>query len=157
MKKAIGVLALACLVGAAMPACAEWSVNAQVERFRWNEQVSPPPEVDESGGRAGVGLTWTQDKDFGLRLRYRGTFYAGSVRYKGQQLITHTPAQATSDYAGVVNEIHGLYRASAESWFQLVAGLGFDYWERTLPFSSQREDWAVAFARIGAETRTWLQ
>lgn len=145
------------LLAASAPARAEWSVNAQIERFHWNEEISPPPDVNENGGRAGVGLTWNQDKDVGFRLRYRGTLYAGSVKYKGQQLITGTPAQATSDYAGIVNELHALYRPTEESWLQLVGGLGFDYWRRTLPFTSQREDWSVFFARFGLETRTWLK
>jgi len=156
-RPVLHALVLASLLAASAAARAEWSVNAQIERFHWNEQLSPPPDVNENGGRAGVGLTWTQDGDYGFRLRYRGTLYAGSVKYSGQQLITHVPAQATSDYAGIVNEIHGLYRPTSQSWFQLVAGLGWDYWQRTLPFTSQREDWSVVFARFGLETRTWLK
>ena len=37
----------------------------------------------------------------------------------------------------------------------LVAGLGVDYWQRTLPFTSQREDWTVLYARLGLETARW--
>ena len=152
-KKAIGALALIGLVAAA-PVHAEWSVNAQIERFRWNEQVSAP-EVNETGGRAGVGWTWQMDQAVGFRWRYRGELYAGSVKYKGQT-FTGTPAQGTADYAGIVNEVVGLYRAS-DAWVQLVAGVGFDYWQRTFPFTSQREDWSVWFARFGLESGTWAK
>ena len=157
MRTNRGIRALA-LVGCVMaaPAHAEWSVNVQVERFKWKEELSPPPDVDETGGRAGVGWTWQMDGDAGFRARYRGTLYAGSIKYQGQQSFTHTPAQGTSDYAGIVNELHALYRAS-DGWLQLVAGIGFDYWQRTFPSTSQREDWSVWFTRFGVETGTWKQ
>jgi len=158
MRRNRGIQALA-LIGllAAAPAYAEWSVNVQIERFKWNEQITPPPEVNETGGRAGVGWSWQMDQETGLRWRYRGGLYAGSLKYKGQTLGTGTPAQGTSDYAGFVNEVHGLYRASSDSWLQVVAGLGFDYWQRTFPFTSQREDWSVWFTRVGVETGTWAK
>lgn len=157
MRRNRGIQALA-LVGllSAAPAYAEWSVNVQIERFRWNEQITPPPEVNETGGRAGVGWSWQMDQETGFRWRYRGGLYAGSLKYKGQT-FTGTPAQGTSDYAGFVNEVHGLYRSSPDAWLQVVAGLGFDYWQRTFPFSSQREDWSVWFTRIGVETGTWAK
>ena len=157
MRTPRGIRALA-LIGVfiAAPAYAEWSVNVQIERFKWNEQVSSPPEVNETGGRAGVGWTWQMEGDDGFRWRYRGELYAGSLKYKGQTIGTGTPAQGTSDYAGIVNELQGLYRAPG-AWLQLVAGLGFDYWQRTLPFTSQREDWSVWFARLGVETGTWAK
>ena len=157
MRTNRGIQALA-LVGCVMaaPAHAEWSVNVQVERFKWKEELSPPPDVDETGGRAGVGWTWQMDGDAGFRARYRGTLYAGSIKYQGQQSFTGTPAQGTSDYAGIVNELHALYRAS-DGWLQLVAGIGFDYWQRTFPSTSQREDWSVWFTRFGVETGTWKQ
>jgi hypothetical protein len=152
-RKGIPALALTSLLAAA-PAHAEWSVNAQVERFRWTEQVSGP-EVVESGGRAGIGLSWTDDAQRGLIMRYRGTLYAGSVRYRGQLQFSGTPSQATTDYAGIRNELQGLYRAEADSVLGLVGGIGLDYWQRSLSFTSQREDWAVLYARAGIETGRW--
>ncbi len=153
MKKGVQALGLIGLVAAA-PAYAEWSVNAQVERFRWKEQVSGP-EVVESGGRAGFGLSWTQDAERGLIMRYRGTLYAGSVRYRGQLQFSGTNAQSTTDYAGIRNEVQGLYRADADSVLGIVGGLGLDYWQRSFPFTSQREDWTVLYARAGIETARW--
>ncbi|HET7366582.1 MAG TPA: hypothetical protein VFJ70_23660 [Burkholderiales bacterium] len=154
-SRRVQALALIGLLGTA-PAYAEWSLNVQIERFKWNEELSPPPDVDEAGGRAGVGWSWQMDGDTGLRWRYRGGLYAGSVKYQGQT-STGTPAQATSDYAGIVNELHALYRRAPDAWLQVVAGVGFDYWQRTLPFTSQREDWSVWFTRFGVETGTWTK
>ncbi len=154
-NRGIQVLALIGLLGAA-PAYAEWSVNVQVERFRWKEEISPPPEVTETGGRAGFGWSWQMDGDVGFRARYRGTLYAGSIKYQGQT-FTGTPAQGTTDYAGIVNELQALYRRAPDAWLQVVAGVGFDYWQRTLPSTSQREDWAVWFTRVGVETGTWTK
>ena len=153
-NRAIQALALVGLL-MAVPAHAEWSVNVQIERFKWNEQLTPPPDVDETGGRAGVGWSWQMDEESGFRYRYRGGLYAGSIKYQGQT-FTGTPAQGTSDYAGIVNEVHVLYRAP-DSWLQLVAGVGFDYWQRTFPSTSQREDWSVWFTRFGVETGTWTK
>ena len=70
MRTPRGIRALA-LIGVfiAAPAYAEWSVNVQIERFKWNEQVSSPPEVNETGGRAGVGWTWQMEGDDGFRWR----------------------------------------------------------------------------------------
>lgn len=146
-------LALAVLLAASASARAEWSANLQVERFHWNEQV-PAPEVNETGARMGIGWQWQEERDAPILVRYRGGVYAGSVRYEGQTLFGGTPAQSTTDYAGIVNEIHLMYRAPGAGGLIFIGGLGLDYWERTLPFSSQREDWRVIFARVGIELGT---
>lgn len=155
-KAGLRAFALLCALGASASARAEWSINMQVERFRWNEDITPP-EVVESGARTGIGWSWAQERDVGLRARYRGGLYAGSVKYKGQEQFTGTPAQTTTDYAGFVNELHLLYRPSAADAVQLVGGLGWDYWRRTIPSTSQMEGWSVIFARLGLEAGTWTK
>ena len=154
MKSTLHAALLGALLTASAAARAEWSVNAQIERFRWTEKIESPGLV-EDGGRAGIGVQWTQNRDVGLHWRYRGNAYAGSVRYEGQELFTGAPLQSTTDYAGIKNEVHALYRADGESLVQLLGGIGWDYWQRSFPSSGQREDWNVAFLRAGIETAPW--
>src|SRR5690349_14726923 len=134
MKSSLHAVLLVALVATSAAARAEWSVNAQIERFRWTEKIESPGLV-EDGGRAGIGAQWTQDRDVGLHWRYRGNVYAGSVRYEGQELFTGAPLQSTTDYAGIKNEVHALYRADSESLVQLLGGVGWDYWQRSFPSS----------------------
>lgn len=156
MRKIRGILALLGLAAAAAPARAEWSVNAQLERYRWTERFNP--QVKITGWQPGIGVGWDQDKPAGLRLRYRGELYAGSFKYNGA-LQNGTPVQDTIDYSGVVNELHALYRPTAETPFELLGGIGLDYWQRRLPYAGagtassgrQREDWTTLFLKVGLE------
>lgn len=151
MKPLSRMFILLLLGAVCAPARAEWSVHAQLERFRWREDSQP--RVKEMGARGGLGLGWTQDGSSGFLLRYRGTVYAGSVKYDGATLVTGTPVQGTTDYSGMVNELHALYRPTETSFAQIVAGLGVDYWQRSFPTTfNQQEDWRVVFLRIGLET-----
>lgn len=156
MRSLLCTLALAGLLGANRPALAEWSVNFQLEHYQWKEKTTP--EVKIKGWQPGIGLTWEQDKEAGWRFRYRGELYAGSFDYEGATL-SGTPLTDTADYSGISNEVDALYRPLPESFFQLVTGLGLDYWERRFPFSAagtafsghQQEDWTTLFLRVGLE------
>src|SRR5690349_20010092 len=138
------------LAAATSSAHAEWSVNAQLERYQWKERTSP--EVKITGWQPGIGVSWFQDKEAGFHFRYRGELYAGSFKYVGA-LQNCTPVQDTIDYSGFVNEVQGLYRPTAESPVELLSGLGLDYWQRRFPFGGagsassgrQQEDWTVLF------------
>ena len=145
-------LALA-LVAIAGVARAEWSAHLQVESFRWTEKVGPP-DLTETGGRFGVGAGWQQAEGTGFRLRYRGTAYAGSVNQKSQDPATGQSRQGKTDYSGIVNELQAVYRAEGES-LHPMAGIGVDYWKRTLPFTRREQDWSVVFARFGLEAGAW--
>ena len=144
------------LAAAAFPAHAEWSVNAQLERYQWKERTSP--EVKITGWQPGIGVSWFQDKEAGFHFRYRGELYAGSFKYVGA-LQNGTTVQDTIDYSGLVNEVQGLYRPTAETPLELLGGLGLDYWQRRFPFGGagtvasgrQQEDWTVLFLRFGLE------
>jgi hypothetical protein len=149
-------LALLGLVAASGPARAEWSVNFQLEHYQWKESTNP--EVKISGAQPGIGLTWMQDGESGWRFRYRGELYASSLNYDGATLAG-VPIQGKVDYAGISNEVDALYRHSPDSVFQLLMGLGLDYWERRFPTSAsgtafsghQQEDWTTVFLRVGLE------
>src|SRR6185437_6991837 len=147
-------LLLFSLVGASVAARAEWSVNAQLERYQWKERTTP--EVKITGWQPGIGVSWLQGKEAGFHLGYRGELYAGSFKYVGA-LQDGTPVQDTIDYSGLVNELQGLYRPTADTPVELLAGLGLDYWQRRFPFAGagtassgrQQEDWTVLFLRLG--------
>ena len=158
MRRALVALcALACLA-AAGEATAEWSADVHYERFRWVE--STDPRVTETGPRVGIGLSWIQNKSSGWLAAYHGELYGGSVHYSGAYLFSGAPAEGTTSYAGILNEVNGIYRFSDERGFQLVSGLGIDYWKRKLS-ETQSEDWSVVYARLGAAfggrtTRGWF-
>jgi hypothetical protein len=147
MKRAlIAACALACLAGTGK-AAAEWSADVHYERFRWVE--STDPRVTERGPRVGIGASWIQNKASGWVAAYHGELYGGSVHYTGSYLFSGAPAEGTTVYSGILNELNAIYRFSDERGFQLVSGLGLDYWTRKLS-ETQSEDWSVVYARLGA-------
>jgi len=136
------------LVAASGAARAEWEANAKVERFRWAEDTQPG--VTESGPRFGIGLGWTQDRESGWLLAWRGELYGGSVQYNGAELFPpNNPVRGTTEYTGAVTELRGIYRTPGGN-AALISGLGFDYWNRQLT-DVQKEEWYVIFARLGVE------
>jgi hypothetical protein len=138
-------LLLLCAAGGAR---AEWDLNVKVERFHWAEETQP--KVTETGPRFGIGIGWTQDRDSGWLAAWRGEFYGGSVEYNGALLFPpNDPVKGTTEYTGFITELHVLYRTSGGG-AALLAGLGFDYWNRQLS-SIQAEEWYVTFVRLGGE------
>jgi len=136
------------IVSASGAARAEWDLNVKVERFRWAEDTQPG--VTETGPRFGLGLAWTQDRESGWLARWRGEIYGGSVEYNGAQLFPpNDPVKGTTEYTGFITELLALYRTSGGG-AALLAGLGFDYWNRQLS-SIQAEEWYVTFVRLGGE------
>jgi len=140
------VLAALLLAFAAGSARAEWDLNLKVEHFRWVEETNP--SVTETGPRYGIGLGWTQDRESGWLVAWRGELYGGSVDYNGAELFPpNNPVRGTTEYTGFITEVQALYRAGNSA---LIAGLGFDYWNRQLT-SVQSEEWTVIFGRLGGE------
>jgi hypothetical protein len=149
-RYALALLAsfVASIVLASGAARAEWEANAKVERFRWAENTQPG--VTETGPRFGIGAGWTQDRDSGWLLGWRGELYGGSVEYNGAELFPpNRPVKGTTEYTGFITELQGMYRPGGGN-AALVSGLGFDYWNRQLT-DVQKEEWYVVFARLGAE------
>lgn len=127
---------------------AEWQANAKIERFRWAEETRP--SVTETGPRYGIGVGWTQDRETGWLAAWRGELYGGSVEYNGAELFPpNNPIRGTTEYTGAITELQGIYRSLSGN-AALIAGLGFDYWNRQLT-DVQREEWYVTFARLGVE------
>jgi hypothetical protein len=125
---------------------ASWSVSADVEGYRWAE--SGDPSVTETGPRYGLSWGYLGERDSGLQFAYRGQFRRGTINYEGAFLFTGQPTTARTRYTGVVNELQGIYRFPHALGFELLGGLGLDYWERNI-LPNQKEDYAVAFARLG--------
>ena len=140
----MALLALA----AASPAQAEWEANVKLERFRWAEETQPG--VTETGPRFGIGLGWIQDRESGWLAAWRGELYGGSVEYTGAELFPpNNPVKGTTEYTGLMSELQAIYRFS-NTGPALLAGLGFDYWNRQLS-DIQKEEWTVVFTRLGGE------
>lgn len=142
VRRATLVLVL-CWAGTAS---AGWSASAEIERFRWEEKTAP--SVTETGPRFGLRANWTLERDSGWLMAYRGRLYFGSVDYDGALLFSGQPVSGTTDYFGSTHEFQGIYRL-ADRAAELIAGVGLDWWERELS-AFQREDWVVAFIRLGA-------
>jgi len=148
-------LALAALLAASTAAQAEWSANLLFEGVRWTEK-SGPPDLVEKGTRLGVGWAWLQEEGAQrIFLRYRGTAYAGSSNQKGTDPATGVSRQGTTDYVGLVNEAQLIYRDDGHGSLNPMAGIGIDYWVRTLPFTRREQDWRVLFARFGLDVGAW--
>jgi hypothetical protein len=139
---------LALCAAAAGPACAAsgWSLSADVEHFRWREAGSP--SVTESGPRYGLSWAYARERPLGWQWAYRGEFRRGTVDYDGALLFSDVPATARTRYTGVVNEAQGIYRFAEPAGVELLAGLGWDYWERKI-LPDQPEDYSVVFLRLG--------
>jgi len=148
-------LALAVLLAASAAAQAEWSANLQFEGVRWTEKTGAPDLV-EKGSRFGVGWTWLQEEGAQrIFVRYRGAAYAGSANQKATDPATGLSRQGTSDYTGLVNEVQLIYRDDGHGSLNPMAGIGVDYWVRTLPSTRREQDWRVLFARFGLEVGAW--
>jgi len=138
------------LAGAALcsaAAHAGWSVNGDVEHFRWAE--STDPSVTETGLMFGIGGGYRQLRPAGWQFAWRGRLYFGSLDYDGALLSTNQPATGTSEYAGLANEGQAIYRVpGSANGMEFVSGLVLDYWNRRLS-SVQREQYWVASVRLG--------
>jgi hypothetical protein len=140
--------AMGLLAAAGTPAGAHWSTSAELERFRWAESVSP--SVTETGARVALGLHWAQGGEGAWRLGYQGRLYGGSPDYRGSFLFSGAPATGTTEYFGLTNELQATHRlaTAAAPHLELVAGIGWDYWERQLS-AFQKEEYYVGFLRLG--------
>ena len=132
---------------ASASAHAGWSIGVDLESFKWEE--TGDVNVVEKGGRYGLSWGFLKEREAGWQFAYRGQFRRGTVDYTGALLFD--PSQAATArvrYTGLVNEAQGIYRFRQSVGFELLGGLGFDYWERNI-LPDQREDYSVVFARLG--------
>jgi hypothetical protein len=146
MRRLLLASAISLLAGA--PAWAEWSVSAELERFRWAESVSP--SVTETGPRAALGVLWIQDGEASWRLAYLGRLYGGSPDYDGAFLFSGLPLTGKTEYFGLANELQMVHRLTGApaGGLEAVAGVGWDYWERELS-AFQKEEYYVGYLRLG--------
>ena len=140
------VLAGIALCVASAAAHAGWSVSADLESFKWDEAGTP--SVTEKGARYGLGWGYAHERPAGWQWAYRGQFRRGTVNYTGAFLFSGQPVTARTRYTGLVNEVQGIYRFPQSIGFELLGGLGHDYWERNI-LPDQREDYSVVFLRLG--------
>jgi hypothetical protein len=143
----------ACCVLAPSTARAELTLSASIDYFKWDESTTP--RVKESGPLFALGLAYTQDRDAGPLFAYRGKIWGGTVNYDGATLFGGTPVTSTTDYLGVSNEVQGRWRKPGKPGGNLdaVLGAGVDVWRRGLS-PAQKEDYAIAYLRLGLESGT---
>jgi hypothetical protein len=127
-------------------AASGWSVSGDLEHFRWEE--SGTPSVTETGTRYGFGWNWVQERPAGWQFAYRGQFRYGTLNYNGAFLFSGAPTTARTRYSDLVNEAQGIYRFGHPIGFELVTGIGLDWWRRKI-LPDQREDYYVGFLRLG--------
>jgi hypothetical protein len=139
-------LVVAALLLMSAGAQASWFVSGDVEAFKWAEDGSP--SVTEKGPRYGLSWGYRQERDAGWQFAYRGEFRRGTVNYSGAFLFSGQPTNARTRYTGLLNELQGIYRFPHSNGFELLGGLGVDYWERNI-LPNQREDYALVFTRFG--------
>ncbi len=125
---------------------AAWSVSADLEAFQWKEDGTP--SVTEKGPRFGASWGYLHERDAGWQWAYRGQFRRGTLAYDGAFLFSGQPTTARTRYTGIVNELQAIYRFPHALGFELLGGLGLDYWERNI-LPDQKEDYGVVFARLG--------
>jgi hypothetical protein len=136
-------------------------MSAGLEYLQWEEDTTPA--VTEDGLLLALGIGYTQQRDQGFLLGYRGRLWTGVVDYEGSTLFANRPVTSTTDYLGLTNELQGRWRRPLEDKKyrrDILAGLGIDAWRRELS-SVQREDFLVAYIRAGLEfdsasRKSWL-
>ena len=130
---------------------AQLVVSAGAEYFQWEESTSPT--IRETGPIFTLGLAYTQDREKGTLLAYRGKIWGGSVDYEGATLFGGTPLKSTTSYEGFSNEAQVRWRKRGNAGGSLdgVLGLGLDLWRRQLT-STQNEDYAIGYLRFGVES-----
>ena len=130
-----------------------FAVSIGLESFEWTEDTAPI-EVEEWGVLLALGLAWTQRKDKGWLLAFRGRADFGDVDFYGARLFSPSvPAEGTTSYLGMSNEAQVRYRWPTRTRgysFDLLGAVGYDFWERELS-QFQQEDFQVAFLRLGVE------
>jgi hypothetical protein len=148
VKRVARSLALGLALGLAAASAAAapgWWISTDAEHFRWEESGSP--SVTETGPRYGLSWGYLAERPAGWQFGYRGQFRRGTVDYNGALLFTGQPTTARTQYTGLLNEAQALYRLAPRS-LDLLAGLGFDYWERNI-LPAQYEDYSVVYLRLG--------
>ena len=145
MKRALAIALGAATLSVAGTACADWSVGAGFESFRWKESTAPA--VKESGLRWALDLTWQQSKEAGLSSAYNLKLYTGNVDYTGAFIGSGIPVSGETHYRGLTNEIQALYRMP-QNLVDVVLAAGWDHWNREL-VPQQEETWNVLYARLG--------
>jgi hypothetical protein len=158
-KEAVGAFrfSVAVLLGAAalLPsiARAELTLSAEAAYLKWKEVTDPV--VKETGPLYGLGLAYTQNRDTGALFAYRGKLWGGKVDYEGATLFGGTPINSTTSYTGLGNELQARWRkpGKPDGYLDGVLGAGLDLWRRSLS-SVQKEDYAIAYLRLGVESGT---
>ena len=145
---------------------ASWSLGAGIENYTWQEfPVAGFMNPKETGKRHAVHLKWIQDVEKGILFGYQGKFYGGTVNYDTYtttvsgvpSVTTYTPVSTETSYSGIAHEGQLIYRSDLASFkLDLLAGVGFDLWQRGNRNMNMDPDEEDNANRIQAEDYTIL-
>jgi len=163
---------------AAFIICSYWSLTALsaeyarhiyggLEMTRWQEfGANNTRLLSEHGLRAIVKVDWENlFPRLGL-INFSAQYYRGNLCYDGQtQSVSSNQIDgffisSTSQYAGIITELEGLYPINQKG-LRLLAAIGSDVWRRNITPSTDSQDNAVSgatedyqmlFTRMGIET-----
>jgi len=132
---------------------AEFALSGGLGYLSWKENTVP--EIKETGPLLALGIAYTQNRDAGALFAYRGKLWAGAVHYDGMTLFGRTPVNSTTAYTGLSNELQVRWRAPGGPGRNVdgILGAGVDVWRRS-GSPVQKEDYAIGYLRLGAESST---
>lgn len=102
-----------------------------IEKYTWTEHpLGTAVTPKESGDRLAIFLGWKpRNTGSDPYVTYVGKIYLGTVDYNTFTIGTNLPVQTTTDYLGMSNEARAYVPIK---FLNIVAGLGYDYWNRTI-------------------------
>ena len=138
------------------------SILGGVEQFRWREIDTDKRQLlEESGQRYNVAVNFDNLRRLNSGMVYSlgGKLYLGSVDYNGETQLTSIPVRSTTSYFGVQFDALGGYRFERHlHGLDLLAGVGVDYWRRSIKdsyvqglgqVSGANEDYFAFNTRLG--------
>lgn len=146
-----------CSVSAYADSGKGWQFGVGAEKYTWKEYISGIAITPkESGDRIAIFLGWSPTDISGKPyLTYVGKIYGGSVNYDTATIVGTVPTQTSSNYFGMINEARGFIPTN---YFDVVVGLGYDYWTRSLAdgvtstgtfVQGYTETYDIVFMRLG--------
>jgi hypothetical protein len=141
-----------------------WQLGVGAENYTWKESPQgSATNPKESGNRLVLNIGWKPaNTSSDPYLTYAGKIYGGTVNYDTSTIATNTPVQTSTDYFGMRNEAIGVVPAKI---IDLVAGLGYDYWSRSIADGSfvsgntlysvqgYTETYSILFLRLGVSMK----
>lgn len=161
------IIALLCLFVLGAPAVSspqEQIFTAGVELVNWREYSNGSRLLSESGPRLTIRFDRSRPLPGNNNLAYASHIagYAGNINYNGQTQPSGGSifVASTSQYLGLKGEWLILQALAEARQTQVLAGFGFDTWQRAIqssttalgdPVSSTTESFVIGYTRLGLQ------